>query len=73
MTTEIHIDSRELAHFDEYEGEFNDIHMPGPTCAIPVYVPTMDECDEEWEQLFCDDLLALGFNPGQKIWIEIDY
>ena len=73
MTKEIHIDSSELAHFDEYESEFYERHTPGPSCAVKDYIPEDYYHDEDWELLFYEDLKALGIKPGEQVWIEIDY
>jgi hypothetical protein len=73
MTRELHIDSNELAHFDDYEGAFNEMHLPGPSCAIRVYIPEDYYHDEEWEMVLYHDLEALGVKPGESVWVEIDY
>lgn len=79
MTSEYHIDCSELEHFDEYEGEWAERECPGQSCAIYASIPTSEDIEEEygnlelWEQLYWQDLLALGLPAGTSIWIEVDY
>lgn len=73
MTKEYHIDYNELAHGNEYESEFMERHIPGPSCAVRDYIPEDEYHSAEWELLFYEDLKALGLKPGEHIWIEIDY
>ena len=75
MIFEAHIDYNELAHGDEYEGEFGEMYCPGQSCAIRVY--NADEAYrtkcETWELLMFLDLDDLGVKPGKYVWIEVDY
>ena len=77
MKVQYHIDCNELKHFDEYDGEWNELYTPGPSCAIRVYLPTRHELEmfsyEEWEMLFFDDLAEIGLKPGDHVWVEVDY
>lgn len=77
MRKEYHVDSAELAHFDEYESEFNECYTPGPSCAIRIWLPGPEELYkyyfEEWRKIMIADLRALGAEFGDQIWIEIDY
>lgn len=73
MTKEYHIDYYELKHADEYEEEFMDRHIPGPSCAVQECVVEEGAEIEEWEVLFQSDLRYLGLKPGERVWIEIDY
>ena len=75
MTIEKHIEYDELAHGDEYEGEFGERYCPGPTCAVCVFNLTEEErkhC-EHWRLLMCLDLDDLGIKPDESVWIEVDY
>ena len=75
MTREYHIDCNELAHFDEYEGEFGEMYAPGQSCAIRVYNAEeayRTKC-ETWELLMFLDLDDLGIEPGEHVWVEVDY
>ena len=75
MTKEYHIDCNELAHFDEYEGEFGEMYAPGQSCAIRVYNAEeayRAKC-ERWELLMFLDLDDLGIKPGEHVWVEVDY
>ena len=77
MRTQQHICYNELAHGNEYEGEWNELYCPGQTCAIRVYHPTTAEIEmfsyEEWEMIFFDDLAEIGVGPGEHVWVEVDY
>lgn len=77
MTQQTHIKYNDLVHGDEYEGEWNELYTPGPSCAIRVYIPTRFEIElfsyEEWEILFFDDLEEIGLKPGDHVWVEVDY
>lgn len=77
MRKEYHIGCNELKHFDEYQGEWNELYEPGPSYAIRVYIPTRFEIElfsyEEWEILFFDDLEEIGLKPGDHVWVEVDY
>ena len=75
MTKEYHIRYNELAHGDEYEGEFNEMHLPGPSCAIRIYNVEKEERKEyeRWELLMFLDLDDLGIKPGEHVWVEVDY
>lgn len=72
MTKEYHIDCNELAHFDEYKDE---LYVPGPSCAIRICNVKEECCKdcETWELLMSLDLDDLGIEPGERVWIEIDY
>ena len=75
MTFEKHIDYAELAHGDEYEGEFGEMYCPGQSCAIRVYNAEeayRTKC-ETWELLMFLDLDDLGIKPGEHVWVEVDY
>ena len=75
MTFEAHIDYAELAHGDEYEGEFGEMYCPGQSCAIRVYNAEeayRAKC-ETWELLMFLDLDDLGIKPGEHVWVEVDY
>ena len=77
MRMQKHIDYNELAHGDEYDGEWNELYTPGQSCAIRVYLPTRHELEmfsyEEWEMLFFDDLAEIGLKPGDHVLVEVDY
>lgn len=77
MRMQKHICYNELAHRNEYEGEWNEFYCPGQTCAIRVYRPTRAELElfsyEEWEMTFFDDLAEIGIEPGESVWVEVDY
>ena len=75
MTFEAHIDYAELAHGDEYEGEFGEMYCPGQSCAIRIYNAEeayRTKC-ETWELLMFLDLDNLGIKPGEHVWVEVDY
>lgn len=75
MTFEAHIDYSELAHGDEYEGDFSEMYCPGQSCAIRVFNLTDEERKHcaQWILLMCLDLDDLGVKPGEHVWVEVDY
>lgn len=82
--TYVHIDFYDLVEAiekTEYDGDFEtdfmEHHQPCPTCSIRVGIPTDIDLKawdwEKWEHIMFSVFKENGFNPGDSVYIDIDY
>ena len=61
----------------DFEANFMEHYLPSPTCSIRVEIPADAELKtwdwEKWEHIMFSTLKENGFNPGESVYVDIDY
>ena len=61
----------------DFEADFMDHYLPSTTCSVRVGIPTDAELKawdwEKWEHIMFSVLKENDFNPGDSVYVDIDY